>query len=215
MIKIKQFTFNHYQTNCFLLFDDQSRQCAIVDPCASSTYEDAQMDQYIATNSLQAKHILLTHAHVDHLAGLRHACDTYALPVHLHADSLPYLQQAPIYANMMGFNVSDLGSVECALLKEGSRLHLGDNEIECRAVPGHLEGSLAFVMHAEKTVITGDALFRGSIGRTDLPGGNFDQLMHSIRERLLVLDDDYAVLPGHGDFSTIGDERNNPFLFDY
>ncbi|MCQ2297476.1 MAG: MBL fold metallo-hydrolase [Bacteroidales bacterium] len=215
MIQIKQFVFNHYQTNCFLLFDEATRESAIVDPCALASYEDAQLDQYIERNSLKVKYILLTHAHVDHLAGLAHACDTYHLPVHLHKDSLPFLQQAPVYAPAMGFDLADLGSVECVLIHEGSKLMLGESEIECREVPGHLEGSMAFVLHQERHVITGDALFCGSIGRTDLPGGSFDKLILSIRERLLVLDDDYAVLPGHGDFSTIGDERNNPFLFEY
>lgn len=215
MLKIKQFVFSHFQTNCYLIFDEESRQCAIVDPCAVASFEDAQLDQYITANNLQVKCILLTHAHVDHLAGLRHVCDTYHLPVHLHKDSIQPLQQAPAYAPSMGFDLADFGSFECVLIHEGTKLLLGSSEIECREVPGHLVGSMAFVLHAEKQVVTGDALFRGSIGRTDLPGGDFDQLMRSIRERLLVLDDDYLVLPGHGDFSNIGDERNNPFLFDY
>ena len=215
MIKIKQFVFNHFQTNCYLLYDEESRECAIIDPCAEASYEDSVMDQYVATNGLNVKYLLLTHAHVDHLAGVRHACDTYHLPVSLHRDGLPFLYQAPVYAGPMGFDLSDLGSVECSLIHEGTRLALGKGEIECREVPGHLVGSMAFVLHAEKHVVTGDALFCGSIGRTDLPGGSFDQLLTSIRERLLVLDDDYVVMPGHGEFSTIGDERNNPFMFEY
>ena len=215
MIYVKQFTVNHFEVNCFVLWDDSTKQCAIVDPAAEANYEEAQIVQYIADNGLVPSMVLLTHAHVDHIAGLRQVCERYRLPVTLHVDGVKLLRQAEAYGSMMGFfNVSNMEDLPTRFVKDDEVLTLGGTDtIECRYVPGHCPGSMAYVLPGEKMVITGDALFRGSIGRTDLPGGDYRLLIDKLHTRILTLPDDYQVLPGHGDLSTVGEERRyNGFL---
>lgn len=214
MLTVHQFTFNHFGVNSYLIYDEASRQCAIVDPGMEATYEDAQLYQYVSSHELTPTLLLLTHAHVDHICGLRQTAERYKLPVTLHTDGVKLLRQAEAYGSIMGFfNVPDLSGLQHQFVDGGALLSLGESQIECRYTPGHCPGSLCFVLHDEKIVITGDALFQGSIGRTDLPGGDYPTLINSINQQLLTLPDDYDVLPGHGPISSIGDEkRSNPFL---
>lgn len=236
---IKQFTFNHFEVNSYIIIDEASRQCAIVDPAPEASFEDAQLAQYIEQEHLRVTHILLTHAHVDHIAGLRQCCSQYGLPVTMHAEGRKLLRQAEAYGSVMGFAVDNMGDLEVQEINDGDVIDLVENgtwkveseatqdapanlstlhpplstRIECRYVPGHCPGSLCFVVPNEKAVITGDALFHYSIGRTDLPGGDYPTLIEKIKTRLLTLPDDYTVLPGHGIASQIGKERKyNSFL---
>ncbi len=210
---IKHFTFNHFGVNCYLIVDEASRQCAIVDPAMEANYEDAQLVQYLTSSSLQVCHILLTHAHVDHIAGLRQSCERFNIPVTMHDDGKKLLRQAEAYGSIMGFNVENMEDLPTIHADEGTLLKVGNIEIECRFVPGHCPGSLCFVIPSEMAVLTGDALFCGSIGRTDLPGGNHQELITNLKEKIMTLPDNYRVLPGHGEYSTIADEKNyNPFF---
>ena len=210
---IKQFSFNHFEVNCYLIIDSDSKQCAIVDPACEASFEDAQLTQYIEQEQLQVTHILLTHAHVDHIAGLRQVCEHYGLPVTMHADGRKLLKQAEAYGSIMGFAVDNMGDLEINEIEDNNVLHVGKTEVECRYVPGHCPGSMCFVVPDEKAVITGDALFHFSIGRTDLPGGDYPTLIEKLKERILTLPDDYRVLPGHGIASQIGKEKKyNSFL---
>lgn len=208
-MKIKQFVFNHFQVNCYLVWDEETLDCYIIDPGAEELSEDSALDTFISKTGLHPVAILLTHAHIDHICGLQHVCEQYNLPVTLHADGVKLLGQAELYGSVMNFRVNPLDKLPTQLINPGDKI----GPMECRYVPGHCPGSMAFVLPDEKMVITGDALFRGSIGRTDLPGGNLDVLMHSLRTQLLSLDGDYVVLPGHGEASTIGEEAMyNGFL---
>ena len=210
---IKQFTFNHFEVNCYLIADPGSKQCAIVDPACEASFEDAQLTQYIEQEQLQVTHILLTHAHVDHIAGLRQCCEHYHLPVTMHAEGRKLLKQAEAYGSVMGFAVDNMGDLEVVEINDNDVLHIGTIEVECRYVPGHCPGSMCFVVPADKAVITGDALFHFSIGRTDLPGGDYPTLIDYLKRRILTLPDDYRVLPGHGIASQIDKERKyNSFL---
>ena len=210
---IKQFTFNHFEVNCYLIADDATRCCAIVDPAAEASFEDAQLAQYVEAEQLQVTHILLTHAHVDHIAGLRQCCEAYGLPVSMHAEGRKLLRQAEAYGSMMGFAVDNMGDLEVNELADDQVLHIGNIEVECRYVPGHCPGSLCFVLPQEKVVLTGDALFHFSIGRTDLPGGDYPTLIEKLKTRILTLPDEYRVLPGHGIESQVGKEHKyNSFL---
>lgn len=212
-MNVKQFTLNHFAVNCFVVWDEATRQCAIVDPAAETNYEEAQIIQYVEEQGLEPTMILLTHAHVDHIAGLREMCGRYGLPVTMHGDGKVLLRQAEAYGAVMGFEVERMDDLAVNVIKDRDVLALGREEIECRDVPGHCPGSMAYVLPDAKMVLTGDALFRGSIGRTDLPGGNYQLLIDKIHTQLLTLPDDYEVLPGHGDISTIGEERRyNGFL---
>lgn len=210
---VKQFTFNHFEVNTYVIVDDATHQCAIVDPACEASFEDAQLTQFIEQEQLQVTHILLTHAHVDHIAGLRQCCEHYKLPVTMHADGRKLLKQAEAYGDIMGFAVDNMGDLEVSELNDNDIVMVGDTEVECRYVPGHCPGSICFVLHGEKAVLTGDALFHFSIGRTDLPGGDYPTLIEKLKTRILTLPDDYRVLPGHGIASQIGKERKyNSFL---
>lgn len=210
---IKHFTFNHFGVNCYLIIDEASKQCAIVDPAMEATYEDSQLIQYLTTNDLQLTHLLLTHAHVDHIAGLRQCCERFHLPVTMHADGKKLLRQAEAYGSIMGFAVESMYDLEIQELHDGDLLHIGAVEVRCLFVPGHCPGSICYVVPDDKAVITGDALFCGSIGRTDLPGGNHQELIANLKAKVMTLPDDYRVLPGHEGSSTIADEKKyNPFL---
>ena len=210
---IKQFTFNHFEVNTYVIVDTATKQCAIVDPACEASFEDAQLTQYIEQEQLRVTHILLTHAHVDHIAGLRQVCEHYKLPVTMHAEGRKLLKQAEAYGSIMCFAVDNMGDLDVQELADGEVLYIGETEVECRYVPGHCPGSMCFVVPAEKTVITGDALFHFSIGRTDLPGGDYPTLIEKLKERVLTLPEDYTVLPGHGISSQIGKEkRYNSFL---
>ncbi len=209
-MKVKQFVFSHFMENCFVVWDQESRNASVIDPGAYGPYEVEKLIQFIEKNGLVLQHVLLTHAHIDHIAGLKQVCEHFHLPVTLHADGLKLLAQAEVYGSVMRFdNVPDMTTLETNLIQDGDIV----GPFECRYVPGHCPGSMAFVLHEDRMVFTGDALFRGSIGRTDLPGGNYDQLIRSIRTQILPLDDRYEVLPGHGELSCVGEEKMyNGFL---
>ncbi len=231
-MEIKQFTFSHFMENCYVLADNGTRQCAIVDPGMSMPFEQQQLFHYIEQQQYTPVLLLLTHAHVDHIAGLQATAARYHLPACMHQEGYHLLKEAPMYAQAMGFEtVTAMDDLATRFLQDGEILTLGVMEqsksieadkstpsaegiaIEARYVPGHCPGSMCFVVHSEEIILTGDALFRGSIGRTDLPGGDYNLLITKLRERILTLPDNYAVLPGHGDISTIGEEHlHNPFL---
>ena len=209
-MKVKQFVFSHFMENCFVVWDEDSKEASVIDPGAYGQFEVEELFHFVDKNGLTLKYILLTHAHIDHIAGLRQVCEHYHLPVTMHADGMKLLGQAEVYGSVMRFdNVSNMNGLNTVFIKDGDIV----GPFECRYVPGHCPGSMAFVLHEDKMVFTGDALFRGSIGRTDLPGGNYDQLIKSIRTQILSLDDRYEVLPGHGDVTSVGEEKMyNGFL---
>ena len=216
---IKRFTFNHYEVNCYVVFDDrvsttgEKRQCAIVDPACEASFEDSQLLQYLDEQHLAPTMVLLTHAHVDHIAGLRQVCEHFKLPVTMHRDGRKLLRQAEAYGAIMGFAVDNMEDLDAVEIEDGEVLKVGGLDVECRYVPGHCPGSMCFVVAADRAVITGDALFHFSIGRTDLPGGDYATLIDKLKTRVMILPDDYTVLPGHGIESQIGKERKyNSFL---
>lgn len=216
---IKRFTFNHYEVNCYVVFDDRvptagdTRQCAIVDPACEASFEDSQLLQYLDEQRLTPTMVLLTHAHVDHIAGLRQVCEHFKLPVTMHRDGRKLLRQAEAYGAIMGFAVDNMEDLDVVEIDDGEVLKVGGLDVECRYVPGHCPGSMCFVVAADRAVITGDALFHFSIGRTDLPGGDYATLIDKLKTRVMTLPDAYVVLPGHGIESQIGKERKyNSFL---
>lgn len=212
MIKIKQFVFNHFDENTYIVWDE-SKECAIIDPGMNSDVENDKLSRFIADNQLIPKKVLLTHAHIDHVAGLRYVCETYGLPVTMHADGQAFLGQAEAYGNAMGFGTKNMNDLQTEYITDNATINFGSSALKALYVPGHAAGSMAFVADSPKVVFTGDVLFRQSIGRTDLPTGDYDMLMEMLNTKVLVLDNDCEVLPGHGPNTTIGDEKNfNPFL---
>lgn len=211
MLHIKPFTFNAFQENTYLLVND-NKECWIVDPGMSDSREEQVIKQHIENNNLQLKAIINTHAHIDHILGVQMLKNTYKVPFTMHEKELPVLQNAMGSAIMFGLNLQGV-PVADSFIKEGVPLQLGTDTLDVRFIPGHSPGSISFYYPEGNWVISGDALFNGSIGRTDLPGGHFDTLINSIRQQLFSLPDNTVVYSGHGPATNIANEKKyNPFL---
>jgi hydroxyacylglutathione hydrolase len=211
MVTIQQFTFNPFYENTYVL-SDETGACVIIDPGCHVADEEQELEAYIVKNNLRPEHLLLTHGHVDHVFGNHFVTQRWGLGITVHPMDIPTLQAFPQVCAMYGFHgyVQDAPS---ALLQEGTSVKFGVTELDVFFTPGHSPGSVCFYHRDQGFVIGGDVLFEGSIGRTDLPGGNFDVLAHSIRTKLYVLPDATVVHPGHGSATTIGREkRSNPFV---
>lgn len=211
MLSIKQFTFNAFQENTYLLYDE-TKSAVIIDPGCSNSSEERELLNFIEQEELSLEHLINTHCHVDHVLGLNFIADKFNLPAQFHALDLQVLEAVPNYATMYGFNVMPF-SGEKKFIAEGDKITFGKTTLDVLFVPGHAPGHVVFVYHPEKIVIGGDVLFYGSIGRTDLPGGDHETLITSIKSKLFPLGDDYVVYPGHGPKTNIGfEKKNNPFL---
>lgn len=212
MVTIKKFTFNAFQENTYVLSDPATKECFIIDPGCSNTQEDVVLLNYIDEHKLKPIKLINTHCHIDHVLGNQLIASKYNLSLEAHQLEVPVLQSCNQVSKFYG--IPFRGSPEITrLLKEGDDLHLGTNVIQLLLTPGHSPGSLCLHLPDQHEVIGGDVLFQGSIGRTDLPGGDYDTLIRSIKTKLLPLPDNTIVHPGHGPSTTIGDERRmNPFL---
>jgi len=208
---VKRFTFNPFMTNCYVCHDDG--QTAIIDPSASMPGECKAVTDYIETKGLSVKHLLLTHAHIDHIFGCAYFSVRYGLRFQMHADDVPLLEWASDQAALFGLDVTPPPAPDETFLDEDDTIQLGRDTWHVLHTPGHSPGSICFHDAENKTVISGDVLFQGSIGRTDLWQGSLADLMTSIHQNLMTLDDKTVVYPGHGPETTIGRERKtNPFL---
>lgn len=211
MLNIKQFTFNPFSENTYLLYDD-SHHAVIIDPGCYERFEQAQLQAYIHQKALQPQALWLTHAHIDHVLGNQFVFDQWGLSPQMHEAEQTNLNRLPAYAPTFGF--PPLSSPAAThFIQPGALLHIGDYQLEVLFAPGHSAGSICFYHAAGGWLIGGDVLFRESIGRTDLPGGDYATLLASIRNELFTLPEDTIVYPGHGPATTIGyEKRNNPFL---
>jgi hydroxyacylglutathione hydrolase len=211
MLKIESLVFNSFQVNTYLVRDEHG-DCLVIDPAFYSPDEIKTFDRHIKSAGLNVIGQLNTHCHVDHVLGVKHMQTVYHCPLRAHPEESGLLKNAPLMGEMFGLTVEALSGIDHPLADNESII-LGDYTLQALLVPGHSPGSLAFYSPDGGFVITGDALFEGSIGRTDLPGGDYDTLISSIRNRLLSLPPETTVFPGHGNASTIGDEAlKNPFL---
>jgi len=210
-MQIKRFVFNPFQENTYVLYDE-TKSCVIIDAGNFNKDESSHLADFILRNRLKPKYLLNTHAHIDHILGNRFISVMYYLVPHLHKDDLflyetscevakkydiPYTIQPPPYE----------------YIDENTTIEFGNTRLECIHVPGHSPGSICFYSKKDNVLISGDVLFRESIGRTDLPGGDHQMLLANISEKLLVLPDDTVVYPGHMDSTTIKHEKMyNPFF---
>jgi hydroxyacylglutathione hydrolase len=211
-MRIHSFVFSPFQENTYLLIDD-ANNCAIVDPGCYTSTEQQELRNYITENDLKPILLLQTHCHIDHIFGTKFACDTWNLTPIMHKEDLPWMENAEQAAGRWELNINQPDIPTDGFLEHGDIIKVGNTEWEVRFTPGHAPGHVVFIHHASKNVIAGDTLFRESVGRTDLPLCNHEDLMTSINTQLLTLDDDYTVHSGHGPTTTIGHERNhNPFL---
>lgn len=211
MISIKSFTFNLFATNTYIL-SDETGECIIIDPACSKPNEEEQLSSYIEQKSLTVKAQVVTHYHVDHVLGISFVKEKYKIGATAHADGKVFWENSPRETTNYGLPVLKVIPPD-HLVEEHDKITFGNSEVEVLLVPGHANGSICLVNHEQKFLIAGDVLFYGSIGRTDLPTGDFDVLKDNILKKLFTLDDNFVVYPGHGQKTNIGLERlHNPFI---
>ncbi len=214
-MKVKQFVFNPFGVSTFIIYDSESKTAIAIDPGMLNSAEQKEFDSYIAENNLKLTQIVNTHLHLDHCFGNNYVRDKYGIKVAAHPDDAflgsSLVEQASRFGIRLTGNDTKVGiDIE---LKDGDNIKVGAHTLKVLHVPGHSPGSIALYSAEGGFVIGGDVLFKGSIGRTDLQGGNLDTLLNSIHSRLMTLPDSTNVLPGHDRFTTIGAERaTNPYI---
>lgn len=211
MLHVKSFTFNPFSENTYIIYNDE-KDAFLIDPGNMPEAETKVLEDYISSQSLKIKNILLTHAHIDHIIGLQWAYDQYNVPVMIHQNEIEILEKAPFTAKNYGFFFPAFKG-DFIIIKDGDSINLGSSSLQVLDVPGHSPGSVAFYNADHNFAISGDALFMMSIGRTDLYKGNYDQLITSIKTKLLTLPDITKIYSGHGDVTSVGFEKeNNSYL---
>lgn len=205
---LEMLTVGPFQENCYIIGDENTGEGALIDPGDEATRIALAVEQ----THLDIGRIIITHAHIDHVGAVATLSDEYACSVLLHPEAEPMLQQMPTQAMMMGVRFGKVPKVD-GYIQDEEVLEVGSLRLRALYTPGHAPGHLSFYEENEGLVLSGDALFAGSVGRVDLPGGSMEVLLRSIEERLLPLPDETRVYSGHGPATTIGDERaTNPFL---
>ena len=211
MLTVKAFEFNPVQENTYVLFNEKDA-CCIIDPGCYFGNERTALQEFIEQQGLNPLLLLNTHCHLDHVFGNKFVYETWDLPLHLHEKEQPVLARAPEAGLLWGMPFENYRA-ELVYLTPGKQVAIGGDELTILFLPGHSPGSVGFYSKDQGFIIGGDVLFRGSIGRTDLPGGDHETLLRSIREQLWPLPDETIVYPGHGEPTTIGwEKKHNPFL---
>ncbi|MFN4083576.1 MAG: MBL fold metallo-hydrolase [Bacteroidia bacterium] len=208
---IKSFIFNDFQENTYVLYDD-TKECVIIDPGCYQKHEKEELTDFIGSNNLKPVKLINTHCHIDHVLGNAFVAEHYNLTLYFHQDELKTYDGTARWADLFGL-VLNQKPEKMQFINEGETITFGNTTLDILFTPGHSVASLTFVHHPTKNIIAGDVLFYLSIGRTDLPGGNFEILKNSITQKLFTLPADYKVYSGHGPTTNIGFEKaNNPFL---
>ncbi len=211
MTEIKIFVFNSFQENTFLLYDE-SKECIIIDAGCNEDHEFKQIDNFIIEKGLKVKSIVNTHCHIDHIMGNAYLSKKYNVESIAHKEDLPLLERSKDMATAFGLSVED-PPIPSIFVNENDEIEFGNTVLLVKHVPGHSPGSIALYNQKDGFVIVGDVLFKGGIGRTDLPGGDYDTLIASINNKLFTLNNDVIVYPGHGESTSIAKEKSdNPFF---
>lgn len=205
MIHLQKFTFSPFSENTYVLFDE-TKECIIIDPGCYDQKERNALSDFISNNSLIPVLLVNTHCHLDHIFGNKFVKEEYNIPLYVHKADLPLLQGAPDHARVYGVEM-DPSPAPDKFIDENDKLNWGNSSMDIVFTPGHSPGSISFIAGEERFIISGDVLFQQSIGRTDLPGGDFDTLADSIRTKLYTLADDFIVYSGHGPETSIGYEK--------
>ncbi len=212
-MQVQSFTFNPFMTNCYVCHD--GGEAVLIDPSSASAAEHQQVVDYLDEHELVVRHLLLTHGHIDHIFGCAFFAERYGQSVQMHAADRPFLEQAPQQAEAFDVDIEPPPTLDDAhVLDEGDTITFGGVILDVLHTPGHSPGSVSFIDRVSEQAITGDVLFRGSIGRVQgLPQTSLPQLIRSIVEKLVPLGDAMTIYPGHMGVTTIGRERQqNPFL---
>ena len=211
MIQIQSFTFGPFQENTYVLFDE-TKECLIIDPGCYDNRERQELAAFIDNNGLKPIKLLNTHCHLDHIFGNGFVVDKFKIDLEFNKEDLKVFEAYLTTASLYGLN-AEPSPQPTKYIGEGDVIKFGNSSLEILFTPGHSPGSITFYNKEQKFMIAGDVLFYGSIGRTDLPGGNYETLIDRIKTKLFPLGDDFKVYSGHGPETNIGFERmNNPFL---
>jgi len=211
MIQIKRFIFNTFQVNTYLLFDE-TRQCLLVDAACYEPEEKNELTRFIEKQNLTLVRYINTHCHIDHVLGSGFIADSFNVFPEYHPSGEPFFLTVKEIALSFGYQFEGVPPAK-GYLADGDEVSFGNSALKVLYTPGHAEGSICLYSEKDGFVITGDVLFKDTIGRTDLPSGDFGLLMQSIKTKLFTLPDETLVYPGHGPETTIGYEKiNNPFI---
>lgn len=211
MLKVKKFTFNPIQENTYVVYEPNG-SCCIIDPGCYFNNECNELKDFINSNGLQPKYLLNTHCHLDHVFGNKFIAETYGLVLHIHPNEQIMLENAPKSGEKWGLPFENYHG-DLQFITENDTISIGNDVLDILFLPGHAPGHLGFYSKLDGFIIAGDVLFERSIGRTDLPMGDYDTLINSIKSTLFLLPDETVVYPGHGNHTTIGvEKKQNPFL---
>lgn len=211
MISVQSFTFNEFQENTYVVYDE-TQECVIIDPGCSTVSERDELKKFIENHKLKPVHLLNTHCHIDHILGNKFIAETYGLKLTAHKKEAQVLAVGQATAAMYQIAYDLSPDIEI-FLDEGDTVTFGQSSLEVVFTPGHSPASITFISKEDKICISGDVLFQGSIGRTDLPGGNFETLIRAIKAKIFTLSEATLVYPGHGPHTTVGyEKRTNPFF---
>lgn len=212
-MKVSRFSFNMFGVNTYILWDDISKEAIIVDPGMINNNERKIIDNFIESNNLTLTHLVNTHMHIDHSFGVPYIIQKYNLQLNCNENDQFLADRLKDQADMFGLPIAVEDLTIAENLKDGDIISIGSEELHILQVPGHSPGSIVLYAPESGFIISGDVLFFSSVGRSDLPGGNHTQLIKGIQDKLLTLDSDTIVYPGHGPETTIGQEKvNNPYL---
>lgn len=212
-MKVRSFVCNMLHENCYVVYDEASREAAIIDPGFYWDNEQQVLTHFIDAKQLQVKYLLCTHLHFDHIFGTTFVEDTYGVKLSASLSDNMWIDNFTSTVARFGIRPNGYPRPVTHPLHDGDILSLGESTLQCIATPGHSAGGLCYYDQAGQQLFSGDTLFQSSIGRTDFADGNYAQLIKSIQERLLTLPPNTVVYPGHGDTTTIGDEmKYNPYL---
>ncbi|RPI16650.1 MAG: MBL fold metallo-hydrolase [Ignavibacteriae bacterium] len=211
-MKVETIPVNPFEMNCYIYYDEKSKEGVIIDPAAYLDSEKETISNFITGENIKIKYILNTHGHIDHILGNHWAKETFNTPILMHKDDLPLIEHALEQGQMFGVLFPDPPAPD-KFVEESDTIDFGSTSLKIIHAPGHSPGGLCFVDEKEKIIFVGDNVFKESIGRTDLWEGDMDVLLDSINNKIFSYGDDYVLYPGHYDSTTIGEEKkNNPFL---
>lgn len=211
-MKVKSFTFNPFQENTYIIYD-KTKECLIVDPGCYTEKEQETLKQFIINKNLKPVKLINTHCHIDHILGNKFTNDYWGIELQIHKLDLPLLKNSNNISKMYGFENYQKSPYPSQFLNEGEKIYFGENSFEILFTPGHSPGHICLYNKKNNILIAGDLIFQNSIGRTDLPGGDYNTLMKSITNKIFPLVSDTQIFCGHGPCTNLGvEKKNNPFF---